>query len=51
MGVSRRPRVPERITKPDERFNSSQVGQALLYYKPLRWWFIFRQPFQKRDAF
>ena len=26
MGVSRRSRVPERITRPDERFDSSQVG-------------------------
>ena len=26
MGVSRRCRVPERITRPDERFDSSQVG-------------------------
>ena len=26
MGVSRRFRVPERITRPDERFDSSQVG-------------------------
>ena len=30
MGVSRRSRVPERITRPDERFDSSQVGYGLL---------------------
>ena len=31
MGVSRRSRVPERITRPDERFDSSQVGQSVPY--------------------
>ena len=29
MGVSRRSRVPERITRPDERFDSPQVGQGV----------------------
>ena len=33
MGVSRRSRVPERITRPDERFDSSQVGLSVLYYE------------------
>ena len=28
MGVSRRSRVPERITRPDERFDSSQVDKV-----------------------
>ena len=26
MGVSRRPSVPERVARPDERFDPSQVG-------------------------
>ena len=35
MGVSRRSRVPERITRPDERFDSSQVDQRVLYCERL----------------
>ena len=31
MGVSRHSRVPERITRPDERFDSSQVGPSVPY--------------------
>ena len=34
MGVLRRSRVPERITRPDERFDSSQVGLGGLYAVP-----------------
>ena len=49
MGVSRRSRVPERITRPDERFDSSQVGQSVPYCELFDGRFHYR-PRQSRPS-
>ena len=49
MGVSRRSRVPERITRPDERFDSSQGGQSVPYCELFGGRFHYR-PRQSRPS-